>query len=226
MALVNLSPWPTTPVALQKATECLKQVLSSSLTDDRVQRFGSVAAAYVERYAPAAPANVRSIAVEMFSGYLSQAGTGPVTKIQLGNVDIERRINHAAAFRLCGAASMLSEWKVRNAGLITGTYTDVDAEEDDMTRTQLTAVDLSETAVNIISGLSDGDFEFQRSIVSDVNATILYSFGDDSAPANDADYFTLDGYEYVAFSVPGNVWAKVLDTTQDYTASLAISTVV
>ena len=153
MALVDLSPWPTTPVALQKATECLKQVLSSSLSDDRVQRFGSVAAAYVEKYAPLAPDNVRSIAVEMFSGYLSQAGTGPVMKIHMGNVDIERRINHAAAFRLCGAASLLSEWKVRNAGLIEGTYTDDVVEEDDMTRTQLTAVDLSEVAVNIISGL-------------------------------------------------------------------------
>ena len=59
-----------------------------------------------------------------------------------------------------------------------------------------------------------------------MNAVILYSFGDDSAPTNDGDYFTLNGLEYIEFTVPGNVWAKVLDTSQNYTAALAISTTV
>lgn len=115
---VALSPWPTTPAALQKAIDCLKQVLPDSLTDDRVARLGATASAVVEDYAPLAPQNCRDSAVEMYAGYLAQSNTGPTTKLDVGTVSIERSINHQAGFRLCGAAGLLTRWKIRRAGAI------------------------------------------------------------------------------------------------------------
>ena len=38
---------------------------------------------------------------------------------------------------------------------------------------------------------------------------ILYYFGVIASATAEADYFTLSGDEYVDFTVPGNVWAKV-----------------
>ena len=113
-----LSPWPTSPVALASATTILKQVLSGNLTDARVQQLGSTASAVVEDYAPSAPTAVRDQALEMYAGYLAQARTGPVTKIDAGKIMLERMTNHAGAFRLCGAAGLLGHWRIRRAGTV------------------------------------------------------------------------------------------------------------
>ena len=120
---VALTPWPKLTSEIDLAVECLRQVLPDSLDDARIKRLGAVAAAHVERYASNAPQNCKDQALELFAGYLSQARTGPVMKIELGNLNIERSINHAAMFRNCGAAALLSPWKIRRGGAIPGTYT-------------------------------------------------------------------------------------------------------
>ena len=232
---VTLSPWPSTPVALQKATECLRQVLPAELDDTRIQRLGATAAAMVEQYAPMAPQPVRDQAVEMYAGYLVQARTGPITKLEVGNISMERQVNHAAAFRLCGAAGILTRWKVRRAGVIgvpvneaaqqtsTPTPLPVPAPQPATRRQQLAHIDLTETPVDITAGLDPGRYQFQRSIDSDAAAIILYAFGP-SAPADEADYFTLDDAEIVEFTVPGDLWARVLDFDPDRLAKIALST--
>ena len=115
---VTLSPWPTTPAAMEKAVNCLKQVLPANLDGPAIKRLGAMASEHVEGYAPGAPQCVRDQAVELFAGYIAQSRTGPINKLGLANVNIERSTNHAAAFRLCGAAGLLTRWKVRRAGAI------------------------------------------------------------------------------------------------------------
>ena len=219
---VALSPWPRLTSEIDRAVECLRQVLPDSLDDARIKRLGAVAAAHVERYASNAPQNVKDQSAEMYIGYMAESRGGPVTKISLRTIDIERQVNHAAMFRNCGAAGLLSPWKKRRGGAIPGTY----KETEKMSRTQLPNVDITETAINIADGLdSDTSYEFQRSIESQIEAVILYAFGGgDTAPANDADYHVLDGFEYVAFIGSDTVWCKVADTTSDRTAAVAIST--
>ena len=220
MAVV-LTPWPRLTSEVDAAVECLRQVLPDSLNDARIKRLGATASAHVERYANRAPQNVKDQAAELFAGYLSQARTGPVTKITLANLDIERMTNHAAMFRNCGAAALLSPWKIRRGGAIPGTY----QEGPVMSRTQLSSVDITETAVDITTGLDDDTtFEFQRSITSQSAAIILYAFAGATAPTDEGDYFTLSGDEYVPFTTPGEVWVKVADTSSDHTAAVAIST--
>ena len=218
---VALSPWPRLNSEIDRAVECLRQVLPDSLDDARIKRLGAVAAAHVERYAAGAPQNVKDQAAEMFAGYMAESRGGPVTKLAMGTIDIERQVNHAAMFRNCGAAGLLSPWKKRRAGAIPGTH----KEAETMSRTQLPNADITETAINIADGL-DGDtsYEFQRAITSDVGATILYAFGGDNAPSDEADYHVLNGFEYIAFIGSDTVWCRVADTISDYTAALAIST--
>ena len=113
-----LSPWPTSPVALATATATLKQVLDPSLDDARVQSLGATAAALVEDYAPGAPQAVKDTAVELIAGYLSQSDYGAIRKQTIESIDLEFVTNHSAMFRNCGAAGLLTRWKVRRAGAI------------------------------------------------------------------------------------------------------------
>ena len=116
-----LSPWPTSPVALATATTTLKQVLPAGLTDERVQQLGATASAVIEDYAPGAPQNVRDQCTEMYSAYLADARQSPLQEIEAGTIKLkyaDNRSNHAGAFRLCGAAALLTRWKVRRAGAI------------------------------------------------------------------------------------------------------------
>ena len=220
---VRLSPWPRLTSEVDSAVECLRQVLPDNLDDARIKRIGATASAHVERYAGrGTPQNCKDQATELFSGYLSQARTGPVTKIALGTFSTERMTNHAAMFRNSGAAALLAPWKIRRGGAIPGTFT---KGAPAMSRTQLASVDISETAVDITNGLDDDvTYEFQRSITSQASAIILYAFGATTAPSDEADYFTLSGDEFVPFVTPGSVWVKVADTTSNYTAAVAIST--
>ena len=116
-----LSPWPTSPVALATATTTLKQVLPATLTDERVQQLGSTSSAVIEDFAPGAPQNVKDQCVEMYAGYLAEARQSPLVEISAGTLDLkyaENRANHSGAFRLCGAAGLLTRWKIRRAGAI------------------------------------------------------------------------------------------------------------
>ena len=117
MALVSLSPWPTEDADVLAAIACLKTVLPGNLTDDRIERLGQMAADRVERYAKHAPANTKSVAVEMFCGYVSQSNTGPVQ--QDGPHQDQHRAPDKCTPRpgiICPVQpGLLSEWKTRNA---------------------------------------------------------------------------------------------------------------
>lgn len=128
----GLSPWPTTPAAIESATARLREafgpgIAPHTLPDAPLQSLGSVAAALVEREAAGAPQPVKDEAVIRFAAYLAQTqvpkvvtqvefvGAGPGVN---GPHSAEYVTNHSAAFRHCGAKAMLSPWRVRRAGVI------------------------------------------------------------------------------------------------------------
>ena len=116
-----LSPWPTTPAAQAAAVTILKQVLPSTLTDERVAQLGATASAVVEDFAPAGPQNVRDQCVEMYAGYIASARQSPLTELKAGSIDLkyeDNRPNLSNAFRLCGAHGLLTRWKVRRGGVV------------------------------------------------------------------------------------------------------------
>ena len=120
MAVATLSPWPPATSAANRAAAvaCLKPEVDQSLSDDRANALGEAASAMVERYAPGAPQAVKNEAVIRFAGYLRQSDFGGIVKEGIGPRDVEYTRNHAAAFRNCGAAMLLSPWKIRRAGVI------------------------------------------------------------------------------------------------------------
>ena len=225
-----ITPWPTSPAALLAATAYLRRKLPAKLDDDRVQSLGAVSAALVERYAPGAPQVIRNEAAIRFAGYLGQAASGTVTKIGFRNMDIEFITNHAAMFRNSGAAGLLSPWKRRRAGII-GIGADpartvlsvTTPPEKAMARQQIGHIEITESPVDISAGLDPGRYAFQASIDRPAVVVILYAYGA-GAPADEADYFTLDDDQIVEFVAPGGLWVRVMETTNDYTAKIAIST--
>ena len=82
----------------------------------RLDRMLLVASEVVERYAPNAPTVIQNEAAIRFVGYLSQADYGTVRSESVGERSVEYGMNHAPAFRNCGAAMLLSPYKVRRAG--------------------------------------------------------------------------------------------------------------
>ena len=117
---VTLSPWPSSPVALENATARLKAVIQGAAadSDERTAELGAAAAAMVERYAPGAPQALKNEAVIRFAGYLAQSDFGSIAKESIGPLDTEYVTNHAALFRNSGAAACVSRWRVRRAGAI------------------------------------------------------------------------------------------------------------
>ena len=109
-----LSPWPTTPAAIQAATTALAAAVGSS--EAVACRLGPVVAALVERYSSGAPAAVKTEAVIRASGWLNASKPG-LRKVGISNVDIEYS-GGLAALRSSGAMALLSPWKVRRAGAI------------------------------------------------------------------------------------------------------------
>lgn len=69
-------------------------------------RLRPVAEAMVSRHAPGAPEAVRDEAAIRIAGYLLDAPPSPAGP------------DHAAVMLHCGAAGLLSPWKVRRAGAI------------------------------------------------------------------------------------------------------------
>ena len=119
MAVAALSPWPTSPAALTAATAVLKTAIANDAeTDATVQRVGAVAAERVERYAAGAPQATKNEAVIRFAGYLYSADFGAYRDETIGPLNKAYTVNHAPAWRNCGAAGLLAPWRVRRAGAI------------------------------------------------------------------------------------------------------------
>ena len=84
----------------------------------RATRVLGVATAMVEDYAPLAPAAVQNEAAIRLGGYLVASDYGAIRAESLGPQSMDYTTNHAAAFRNCGAAMLLTRWKRRRAGAI------------------------------------------------------------------------------------------------------------
>ena len=82
------------------------------------ERLLVVATAMADKYSACAPAPIRREAIIRFCGYLAEAGSGAVMSLDLGGLKQAEVTNHASAFRNCGAAALLSPWKIRRAGTI------------------------------------------------------------------------------------------------------------
>ena len=109
-----LSPWPTTPVAIQAATTALAAAVGCS--EAVAGRLGPVVSELVERYASGAPAAVKSEAVIRASGWLHGNKPG-LRKVGVSNIDVEFS-GGQSALRHSGAMALVSPWKVRRAGKI------------------------------------------------------------------------------------------------------------
>ena len=117
MALENLSPWPTSPVALANARACLGDAIG--VTDEpTLDRLGSVAAALVERLAPDAPDAIKNEATIRTAGYLREQPAAAVRSESVGDIRTSFAPAHTSALRHSGAMALLSPWKVRRAGAI------------------------------------------------------------------------------------------------------------
>ena len=109
-----LSPWPTTPVAIQTAKTALAAAIGSS--EEVAGRLGPVVSALVERYADGAPDAVKDEAVIRCAGWL--VGTKPgLRKIGISSIDIEYASGQSA-LRSSGSMALLSPFKIRRAGAI------------------------------------------------------------------------------------------------------------
>ena len=113
-----LSPWPSTPAAIQTAKEQLAAAIGSS--PEIAARLGPVAAALVEEYAPGpgAPQAIRDEAVIRTAGWLHGARPRGVTAVKTGGIDFEFASTAASSLRASGSMALLSRWKIRRAGVI------------------------------------------------------------------------------------------------------------
>lgn len=81
-------------------------------------RLLGVVTARVERYASDAPDAIHDEAAIRYAAYLSHI-PAPTIESKVGEVGVSRPANsEAAAFRLSGAAALLSPWRVRRAGSV------------------------------------------------------------------------------------------------------------
>ena len=124
-----LSPWPSTPMALRTATAELRTALGLGVNatvdpnfvydavDAEVQRLGASISARVEDYAPDAPDASKDEAVIRGAAWLRDT-RGALSRETVGPLSIARPANSASWFLHSGAASLLTNWKIRRAGLI------------------------------------------------------------------------------------------------------------
>ena len=122
MAVEILSPWP---VGSSIAISVLKDAISPGASSIEIERLGAACSARIELYAPLAPAAIRTAALILFAGYLAEAsrrGFGVLRSetTDLGDVKLvhDSITNHSAAFKNCGAAGILSSWKIRRGGTL------------------------------------------------------------------------------------------------------------
>ena len=122
MAVEILSPWPPSSAI---AISVLKDAISPGASSIEIERLGMACSLRVEKHAPLAPAAIRTEALILLAGYLLEAGKNGAGALrgeqyEVDGLKIEKQMasNHAAAFKNCGAAGILSPWKVRRAGAI------------------------------------------------------------------------------------------------------------
>ena len=118
-----LAPWPTNEGDARRASERLREAIAgrAAESDEAAAALGQAAAAIVQNYAPGAPQALRDEACIRFAGYLANSDYGGFRKepTSVGGQDGGEYVtNHAPAFRNCGAAMLLTRWKVRRAGPI------------------------------------------------------------------------------------------------------------
>ena len=133
LAMSTALPWPPQPGtkipvtpdgdtgAVTLTAAQLAEATGLALTDAPAavaERLLQVAARTVLDYAPEAPVALLNEAVIRFGGYLAQSDFGGVRSETLGSMSVEYVVNHAAAFRNCGAAALLTRHKRRRAGAI------------------------------------------------------------------------------------------------------------
>ena len=122
MAVEILSPWPPSSAI---AISVLKDAIDPGASSITIERLGMACSLRVEQYAPGAPPAIRTEATILFAGYLLEAGKNGAGAVRSErhsvddfSIETQSVSNHAAAFKNCGAASLLSPWKVRRAGAI------------------------------------------------------------------------------------------------------------
>ena len=91
-----------------------------AVTRAQAARLLPVAAALVVRYAPDAPDVMQNEAVIRACGYLSQQPESAQRSDRIGDVATSWQPAHLGALRHSGAMALLSPWKVRRAGVISG----------------------------------------------------------------------------------------------------------
>ena len=119
MALV---PWPEDAALQHEAGTLLSvAVFGSNTTHNRARavRFGPVAAALVDSYAPLAPIPVQDEAVFRIVGWLAEKGVN--TTFTAGSVTVRksRGRDELSALKYSGSAALLNPWKRRRAGKVT-----------------------------------------------------------------------------------------------------------
>ena len=91
-----------------------------AVTRAQAARLLPVATALVVRYAPDAPDAMQNEAVIRACGYLSQQPESAQRSDRIGDVETQWAPNNLSALRHSGAMALLSPWKVRRAGVISG----------------------------------------------------------------------------------------------------------
>ena len=122
-----LSPWPTTPAALQTATAELRTALGLGTNtsnpfvydarDAEVQRVAGAVSARIEEYANAAPDAAKDEALIRGCAWLRDT-KGAIAEATVGPLTTTRPSNSAAWFLHAGCAALLTRWKIRRAGVI------------------------------------------------------------------------------------------------------------
>lgn len=125
-----LTPWPTTPMAQQTAVAQLRAALKEPANesdpheddalDTELKRLGASVWAVLNEYAgKAPPQDVRDEALVRGVSWLRDTrGAQRFSSIQ-GVINFEPApVSSAAWFRSSGAASLLSAWRIRRAGVL------------------------------------------------------------------------------------------------------------
>lgn len=232
MAVIILSPWPSTADSVATAISALKDAVKPGASNAEIERLGLVSSVRVEQYAPGAPDVIRTEALIRYAGYLYEAGKSDFGATRgksrdLGSgfpsVQNDNKTDHAVAFRHSGAAALLSPWKRRRAGAIGGAGSRATEQTTMPSQSQqLPPVTLSESPADIADGLSAGNYEFQMNAESNPSAVVLYSYGD-TAPAGTSAYFTARAGDTVEFTVTTGtrLWARVWSNEQPATLAIA-----
>ncbi len=95
--------------------------LAAELDEDdaaRAARLLAAVSAFVEQYAPDAPAALQNEAAIRLAGYLARGRTGTSVSESVGPMSVTYVTNHADMFRRSGAAAVLTRHRVRRGGIV------------------------------------------------------------------------------------------------------------